>query len=171
LSCLDELGLTLALTRPHARAPSGERAQVTEPLHYGRNLSGISAWGPHGVCAPLLIEGAVNSEAFTLSVAQPLAPGLRPGTLALRDDVKFPYAPKASALREAAGARGEPLPASSPDFNPIEGCSAKLKAALRPFKARTQRTLSLALAQALALVTEADLRGWLEHWGYVSSLK
>jgi transposase len=168
---LDEFGINLAMTRTHARAPIGERAQVTEPFHYGSNLSVISALGLHGVCAPLLIEGAVNSEVFTLYVEQLLAPCLRPGNLVLLDNVKFHYAPKAIELIEAAGARVEHLPAYSPDFNPIEGCIAKLKAALRTFKARTQRKLTHALAKALALVTEADIRGWFEHCGYVSSLK
>ena len=41
----------------------------------------------------------------------------------------------------------------------------------RSFKARTQRKLTHALAKALTLVTETDIRGWFEHCGYVSSLK
>jgi transposase len=73
-------------------------------------------------------------------------------------------------LIEAAGARVVYLPAYSPDFNPIEGCLAKLKTTLRSLKARTKRKLTHALAKALALVTTADIRGWFEHCGYVSSL-
>jgi transposase len=168
---LDEFGLNLTLTRTHARAPSGERVQVTEPFHHGSNFSVISALGVQGVCAPLLIEGAVNSEVFTLYVEHLLVPCLRPGTLVLLDNVKFHYAPKAIELIEATGARVEHLPAYSPDFNPIEGCISKLKTALRTFKARTQRKLTHALAKALTLVTETDIRGWFEHCGYVSSLK
>jgi transposase len=168
---LDEFGITLTMTRTHARAPIGERVQVTEPFHHGGNLSVISALGVHGVCAPMLIEGAINSEVFTRYVEQFLVPCLRPGHRVLLDNVKFHYAPKALALMEAAGARVEHLPAYSPDFNPIEGCISKLKTALRTFKARTQRKLTHALAKALALVTEADIRGWFEHCGYISSLK
>ena len=168
---LDEFGINLTMTRTHARAPLGERVQVTEPFHHGTNLSVISALGLHGVCAPMTIEGAVNSEVFELYVKHLLVPCLRPGNLVLLDNVKFHYAPKAIELIEAAGASVLHIPAYSPDFNPIEGCISKLKTALRSFKARTKRTLTNALAKALASITKDDIRGWFEHCGYVFSLK
>jgi len=168
---LDEFGINLAMTRTHARAPLGERAQVTEPFHHGGNISVISALGVQGICAPLTIEGAVNSEVFALYVEHLLVPCLRPGHLVLLDNVKFHYAPKAIELIEAAGAEVVHIPAYSPDLNPIEEGIAKIKETLRSLKARTKRTLSNALAQALALVTEDDIRGWFEHCGYVFSLK
>jgi transposase len=159
------------MTRTHARAPLGERVNVTEPFHYGSNISVISAMGVHGVCAPMTIEGAVNSEIFELYVKHLLVPCLRPGNLVLLDNVKFHYSPKAIELMEAAGAGVLHIPAYSPDLNPIEECIAKIKESLRSFKARTKRKLSNALAKALALVTEDDIRGWFEHCGYVFSLK
>jgi transposase len=168
---LDEFGINLAMTRTHARAPLGERAQVTEPFHHGGNISVISALGVQGICAPMTIEGAVNSEVFALYVEHLLVPCLRPGHLVLLDNVKFHYAPKAIELIEAAGAEVVHIPAYSPDLNPIEEGIAKIKETLRSLKARTKRTLSNALAQALALVTEDDIRGWFEHCGYVFSLK
>jgi transposase len=159
------------MTRTHARAPRGERAHVTEPFHHGGNISVISALGRHGVCAPMTIEGAVNSEVFELYVEHLLVPCLSPGNIVLLDNVKFHYSPKAIELIEAAGARVLPIPPYSPDFNPIEGCIAKLKETLRSFKARTKRKLSSTLAKAIALVTESDIHGWFEHCGYVFSLK
>src|SRR5262245_21742184 len=110
-----------------------------------------------------MIEGAVNSEVFELYVKHLLVPSLRPGNIVLLDNVKFHYAPHALELIEAAGARVLRLPAYSPDFNPIEGCISKLKTTLRSFKARTKRNLTNALAKAIALVTEDDIRGWFEH--------
>jgi transposase len=168
---LDEFGLNLAMTRTHARAPLGQRVNVTEPFHHGPTISVISALGLPGVCAPMTIEGAVNSEVFALYVQHLLVPCLRPGHIVLLDNVQFHYTPKAIELIEAAGARVLHIPAYSPDFNPIEGCIAKLKTALRAFKARTKRKLTNALAKAIALVTEDDIRGWFEHCGYVFSLK
>jgi transposase len=159
------------MTRTHARAPRGERAHVTEPFHHGGNISVISALGVHGVCAPMMIEGAVNSEVFELYVKHLLVPCLRPGTIVLLDNVKFHYSPKAIEVIEAAGACVVHIPAYSPAFTPIESCIAKLKETLRSFKARTTRKLANALAKALALVTERDIRGWFEHCGYVFSLK
>ena len=167
---LDEFGINLTMTRTHARAPLGERAHVTEPFHHGRNISVISAVGLEGVCAPMMIEGAVNSEVFELYVKHLLVPCLRPGHLVVLDNVKFHYAPKAIELIEAAAAQVVYLPAYSPDFNPIEGCISKLKTALRSFKARTKRTLTTALAKALALISPDDIRGWFAHAGYVFSL-
>ena len=168
---LDEFGVNLAMTRTHARAPIGERAKVTEPFHHGSNISVISAMGVQGVCAPMTIEGAVNSEVFALYVEHLLVPCLSPGQLVVLDNVKFHYSPKAIELIEAAGAEVLHIPAYSPDLNPIEECISKIKETLRSLKARTKRKLSNALAKAIALVTEDDIRGWFEHCGYVFSLK
>lgn len=167
---LDEFGSNLTMTRTQARAPRGERVRVTEPFPHGTTISVISALGVDGGCAPLRSEGAVNSEVFVAYVQHLLVPCLRPGHLVGLDNVKFHSTPKALELIAAAGAQGLSLPAYSPDFNPIEGCISKLKAALRSFKARTKRTLTHALAKALALVTTADIHGWFAHCGYVSSL-
>ena len=159
------------MTRTHARAPLGERVKVTEPFHHGGNLSVISAMGLHGVCAPMTIAGAVNSEVFALYVEHLLVPCLSPGQIVLLDNVKFHYSPRAIELIEAAGASVWHIPAYSPDLNPIEECIAKLKETLRSLKARTTRKLYHALAKALALVTESDIHGWFKHCGYVFSLK
>ena len=167
---LDEFGTNLTMTRTHARVPLGARAYGTEPFHHGSNISVISALGLEGVCAPMLSEGAVNSEVFELYVPHLLVPCLRPGHLVVLDNVKFHSAPMALALLEAAGAQVLYLPAYSPAFNPIEACISKLKTALRSFTARTKRTLTHALAKALALITQEDIRGWFEHAGYVFSL-
>ena len=119
----------------------------------------------------MLIDGAINSEVFELYVEHLLVPCLRPGNLVLLDNVKFHSSPRALELIAEAGARVLHLPAYSPDFNPIEECISKLKTVLRALKARTKRTLTNALAKALAVVTVNDIRGWFEHCGYVFSLK
>lgn len=159
------------MTRTHARAPKGARARVTEVFNRGNNISVISALGLQGVLAPMAIEGAVNSEIFDSYVEHMLAPCLRPGNMVLLDNVKFHYSPRAIELMEAAGAKVVHIPAYSPDFNPIEECISKIKEALRSFKARTKRKLSNALAKAIAMVTESDIRGWFKHCGYVFSFK
>ncbi len=61
------------------------------------------------------------------------------------------------------------LPASSPDFSPIEEAFSKLKTVLRRTKARTREALEEAIAQALLMVTSQDAGGWFEHGGYLSS--
>ncbi len=165
----DEFASNIALTRPRARAPIGERADTLEPVNHGQNLSTIGALGLRGVCAPLMIAGAVNTEVFELYVEHMLVPVLRVGAIVLLDTVKFHYAARALSLIEAAGAKGLPIPAYSPDFNPIEQCISKIKETLRSLKARTKRKLYHALAKAIEKVTTDDILGWFKHCGYVFS--
>jgi transposase len=168
---LDEFGINLTMTRTYARAPRGQRAVVTEPCKQGPTFSVISALGVDGLCAPFLIEGALNSAVFTRSVEQLLVPCLHPGHQVWLDNVKFHSAPKAVAAIAATGARVCYLPTYSPDFNPLEAGISKIKEHLRTAKARTPRTLTTALAQALDSVTISDIRGWFTHCGYVFPLE
>ena len=168
---LDEVGINLTMTRTYARALRGQRVYVAEPFKQGPNFSVISALGMDGLCAPFLIEGAINSEVFTRYVEQLLVPYLRSGHQVWLDNVKFHYAPKAIAAIEATGARVCHLPTYSPDFNPVEAGISKIKERLRAAKARTPRTLTTALAQALDAVTTSDIRGWFTHCGYVFPLE
>lgn len=157
------------MTRTYARAPQGQRAVVIEPFKQGKNISVISAMGVQGLCAPFMIEGAINSEVFDRYVKQMLVPCLRPGQQVWMDNVKFHYSPTAIRLIEAMGARVCHLPTYSPDFNPLEAGISKIKERLRAAKARTTRTLTTALATALESVTKSDIRGWFTHCGYVLS--
>src|SRR2546430_3150468 len=86
------------MTRTHARAPIGQRAVVSEPFNPGSKLSVISALRLGGICAPMMIEGAFNSEIFDLYVEHMLLPGLRPGTIIVVDNIKFHYSARAIAL-------------------------------------------------------------------------
>jgi len=167
---IDEFASNIAMTRTRARAPKGFRAVVVEPFNRGQNISTIAALGRHGVCAPLMIEGAFNTEVFDLYVAQMLIPALRVGDIVILDNVKFHHSERAISLIEAAGARVLHLPAYSPDFNPIEECISKIKETLRSLKARTKRKLYNALAKAIEKVTTDDILGWFKHCGYTFSL-
>lgn len=167
---MDEFAINVAMTPTHARAPRGERAEVTEPFNYGTSISVISALSLRGVLAPMTIEGAVNSEVFSLYVEHFLAPELHTDDIVFLDNVKFHYTERAVSLIEATGARVEYLPAYSPDFDPIEECISKIKGILRKLKARTRRKLGNALRYAIEQVTRGDIRGWFRHCGYTYSL-
>jgi transposase len=168
---VDEFAIHTAMTRTHARAPRGQRAEVSEPFNYGQCTSVIGALSLRGVLAPMTIEGAVNREVFDLYVKHLLVPELRRGDIVFLDNVKFHYSQYAVSLIKAAGASVEYLPAYSPDFDPIEECISKLKAILRKLKARTKRKLGNALRHAIEQVTPKDIRGWFAHCGYTYSLK
>jgi len=159
------------MTRTRARAPVGARAAAVEPFRRGPNISVIGALRLESLHAPMMIEGAFNTEIFDLYVEQMLVPELRPHDIVVLDNVKFHHSERALELIEAAGASVLHLPAYSPDFNPIEECISKIKEVLRSRKARTKRKLYNALAKAIAKVTVDDIRGWFRHCGYVFSLK
>jgi transposase len=157
------------MTRARARSPKGLRAETVEPFNRGQNISTIAAMGLRGVCAPMSIEGAINTEVFDLYVEHMLVPVLQPGDMVLLDNVKFHYSGRAISLIKAAGAEVLHIPAYSPDFNPIEECISKIKETLRSLKARTERKLYNALAKAIKKITAQDILGWFKHCGYVFS--
>ena len=163
---MDEFSINVAMTRLRARSVRGTRAIVTEPFEKGVTVSVIAALALDGVSAPMTLEGAFDGASFALYVEHVLVPELRAGDIVIMDNVPFHKNERARALIEAAGAGVLPLPAYSPDLNPIEQCISKIKAALRGAKGRTVRRLIKALARAMQQITEADIRGWFRHCGY-----
>jgi transposase len=136
------------------------------PRNYGAHTSVIGAMGLRGLVAALTVEGAVDAEVFNADAERVLGPRLRRGDVVVLDNLG---AHRASRIEEVAEGRGACvlwLPPYSPDLSPIEQCWSKIKAYLRGAKARTEDELNKALAQAIGLVTKADIRGWFKHCGY-----
>lgn len=154
------------MTRTHARAPQGERAEVCEKYERGGKLSAISAMGLRGVFAPMVIKGSVDQCVFEHYVEFFLVPHLRPGDRVMLDNIRFHYSPRANSLIEAASASVTHFPAYSPDFNPIEEGISKIKALLRARKPETERALLKSLTFALEQISCSDIRGWFKHCGY-----
>lgn len=166
LRFIDETGMNLAMTRRYGRAAPGVRVVDRVPHNYGANLSLLGALSVAGVSAPLTVEGAVDTAVFRTYVAQVLGPTLKPGDIVVWDNLAVH---KVAGIAEAIAARGarlEPLPPYSPDFNPTEQCWAKLKTALRQAGARTRRRLDAALKRTLKTITPADAQAWFAHCGY-----
>ena len=164
---IDESGINLAMTRLYGRAPRGERVVGSAPQNYGPNVTLLGALSCPGREAVMVIEGATDSDVFRAYVHEVLCPTLREGDLVIADNLS---AHKAAGVQEtiaATGARLLYLPPYSPDLNPIEQCWSKIKAFLRAAKARTREALDMAVASALATVTESDARAWFAHSGYV----
>jgi len=167
LVSVDEAGTTCALTRLYARAPQGERAIGQVPRNHGTPTTLISALAPDGIQAALSLPGAVDKLAFRAFVQQVLAPTLRPGQVVATDNLSVHHDPVIQAAIEARDCLLIFLPAYSPDFAPIEQAFAKIKAYLRKVGARTQEALDRAIAEAIALITPADARGFFRHAGYL----
>ena len=73
---------------------------------------------------------------------------------------------KVEELIEARGADLVFLPSYSPDLNPIEEASSKIKHLVRKVGARTREALVEAMARALAALTTEDVAAWFAHAGY-----
>lgn len=166
LKWLDETGTQLNFTRTYGRALPGARVVEGVPTDYGSNYTLLATLGLAGVQAPWFLEGAVDGEAFRLYIKEVLAPVLEPGDILLMDNLRAHKVAGIVELIEARGARLEFLPPYSPDFNPIERCWSKIKTYLRKVKARTEAALLQAIKEALATITEADIRAWVEFCGY-----
>ena len=166
LKFIDETGMNLAMTRRYGRAAPGVRVVDRVPRNHGANLSLLAALGLAGLSAPMTVEGAVDTAVFRSYVDRVLGPTLRPGDIVVWDNLAVHKVAEIAAAIAARGARLEPLPPYSPEFNPIEHCWAKLKTALRQAGARTRRRLDAALKRALKTITPADAQAWFAHCGY-----
>ena len=164
---IDESGVNLSQTRAQAWAPRGER--IAEQIPGRRETySVIAALRSTGVFAPMVLPGAMNTDALLAWVEQVLAPKLRRGDIVIWDNVGFHNAPEVAGALKKRGVRIEFLPAYSPELNPIEEAWSKMKSILRAAKARVAEALIQALDDALSAISATDCSGWFEHAGYAT---
>jgi transposase len=163
---LDETGSHLGYTPTHAWAPRGQRAHATTPANRGENKTVVAALTLNGVGPILRFDGAMTTARFEGYIRFFLAPTLRAGQVVVADNLTAHHSPAVRAAIEARGARFLPLPAYSPDFNPIEETFSKVKQALRRARARTDDDLRAATWNAFATITPSDAAGWFTHCGY-----
>src|SRR5579863_8726057 len=167
LVVIDECGSNIALTPGYALAPRGQRAHGSVARNRGKNTTLLASLSLAGVGACMVIEGAVNAQAFEAYVEQILAPSLSPGQIVVLDNLSVHKGARVRELIEARGCERLFLPAYSPDYSPIEETFSKVKAFLRRVGARTREALQEAIAQALETVTAQDALGWFTHCGYM----
>ena len=169
LKFLDESGTHLGMTRLCARAAPGQRIVEATPGYSGPHYTVVATLGWKEVTAPWILEGAMDRVAFEAYVRSQLLPTLRRGDIVVMDNLSAHTGETIRQLIEARGARLEFLPPYSPDFNPIELCWSKVKAALRAAKARTLEALLEAVAKALRSISLTDIQNWFAHCGYTLS--
>ena len=164
---IDESGAKTNMTRLYGRGFNGGRVYDCVPHGHWSPTTMIAAVGTEGTRAPFVFEGAMDAEMFVAYVKHVLVPELKPGDIVVMDNLRSHKNAHAQELIEQAGAHVWFLPPYSPDFNPIEKMWSKIKAYLRKACARTQEKLYQAIADALATVTQSDIRGWFESCGYI----
>ena len=121
------------------------------------------------ITAPLVMDGAMNGEAFVQYVEQFLVPTLAPNDIVVMDNLPVHKVAGVSSAIESAGASVLYLPPYSPDLNPIEMVFAKLKALLRKASERTVDKLWDRIGKLLEAFTSQECQNYLTHQGYGSS--
>jgi len=166
---IDEMGINIDLARLYGRAAPGKRVVDSKPSSRGENLSVVGALGYDGMRATMSLPGAIDGDAYLVFIRDVLLPSLRVGEIVLMDNVPTHRMPVIERTINGAGARVIFLPPYSPDYSPIENCWSKIKTYLRGAAARTREALEVALSEALATITLADIDGWFTHCGYLYS--
>ena len=166
---LDESGAKTNMTRLRGRAKGGQRCVDDAPHGHWCTTTMISSIRLDGSTACMAIDGATSGEVFREYVRQVLVPTLRPGDIAVLDNLSAHKDREAIQLIESVGAVVRFLPPYSPDLNPIEKMWSKIKEFLRAAKARTLDTLIDAIAAALKTITAQDAKGWFASCGYMNT--
>lgn len=154
------------MTRLRGRSLKGDRCRTAVPHEHWKTTTFTGALRLTGMMAPMVLDGAMNGDAFRAYVEQVLTPTLSPGDVVIMDNLP---AHKAAGIREAieaAGAKLHYLPPYSPDSNPIENAFSKLKALLRARAERTIDALWDATGEIVALFTPSECANYFEACGY-----
>jgi transposase len=163
---IDETGASTKMARLRGRAPRGVRCRAAIPHGHWKTTTLVAALRREGMTAPMVIDGAMNGEAFRAYIRHLLAPSLGPGDIVVMDNLPAHKVGGVREMIEAAGARLLYLPPYSPDFNPIEQAFAKLKAFLRKAAARTLDALETAIAAALDAIVPDECANYFTASGY-----
>jgi len=163
---LDETGATTKMARLRGRSPRGERCRASVPHGHWKTTTLVAGLRLDGLTAPMVIDGAMNGDAFIAYAETLLAPSLKPGDIVIMDNLPAHKVAGARAAIEGASATLMFLPPYSPDFNPIEQAFAKLKALLRKAAARTVDALEAAIAAALDAFSSAECANYFANSGY-----
>jgi transposase len=166
---LDETWTTTSMVRTHGRAPRGERLVAAVPHGRWHTTTFLCGLRHDGLVAPLVLDGAINGQAFLAYVEQFLAPTLTPGDIVIADNLG---SHKVAGVREAIEARAASLlflPSYSPDLNPIELVFSKLKRLLRTAATRTVEALWQAIGRLLTNFNPSECANYLRHCGYPHS--
>ena len=153
---IDESGFDTKMARRFGRAARGAPCVGAVPHGHWRNNTFIAGLRCDRIDAPMLIEGAMDGEAFCAWVEQMLAPTLSAGDIVICDNLSVHKNAQARSAIEARGAELRLLPAYSPDLNPIEMVFAKIKTLVRSAAARCADTLCAAIAYAMQGIRQLD---------------
>lgn len=163
---IDETWATTNMARRYGRAPKGKRLVCAVPHGHWKTSTFLAALRCDAITAPCVIDGAMDGETFLAYVEQFLVPVLRPGDIVTMDNLPSHKVAGVRELIEGAGAFLIYLPPYSPDLNPIELVSSKLKSLLRKAAKRTVDDLWYQLGKSLRDFSPQQCRNFFRHAGY-----
>lgn len=163
---IDETGLNTKMDRLRGRCRRGERLRMAVPHGHWRTTTFVAGLRVGGIDAPMLIDGAMNGDAFLAYVRHVLVPALSPGDVVIMDNLGCHKSAAVRAAITAAGAELRLLPPYSPDLNPIEFAFSKLKARLRKAAGRTKDALWNAVTAALDAFSPDECGNMFTATGY-----
>jgi len=112
------------------------------------------------------IDAPTDGDVFLAYVQHQLVPRLKPGDIVVMDNLNAHKRPDVIVAIRAAGAQVLFLPPYSPEYNPIEKAWAKLKDTLRRLPTLSRDAFDDAVAFAMSLISQADVRAWTAFAGY-----
>ena len=165
---VDEMGTNVSLSPLYAWSRKGERAFGSAPRNWGKNVTLLASITREGLGPCPAVEGSTTREVFEAYLERVLAPTLRPGRVVVMDNLSAHKGGRVKQIIEGRGCELLYLPPYSPDLNPIEQASSKIKGLLRRAEARARESLIAAMGLALSAVSARDARGFFGHCGYGS---
>jgi transposase len=166
---IDESGFSTQMARRYGYAPRGQRLVSCLPWGHYKTTTLVGGLTAAGLIAPMLIDGAMNSDLFAAYIDQVLSKETRPGDLVILDNLP---AHETAAVRAAFARHGIAylyLPPYSPDLNPIENGFSKLKRLLADAAERTVKGLWEAIGRAIDQFTPTECRNYFRKAGYAAT--
>jgi transposase len=133
------------------------------PMGHWKTMTFIAGFRQTGIVAPMVINGAMNGEAFLAYIEQCLVSTLKRGDVVVIDNVPFHKAPGVQEAIEAGGATLRYLPPYSPDFNPIKMVFHPLKTFLRKAVERTIEGLQRCVRSYIRALDPSKCMAYFRH--------
>lgn len=154
------------MARLHGRCLRGERLVGSIPFGNWNTTTFVAGLRQNGMSAPMVIEGAMNGDAFLAYIEQCLVPTLRRGDIVIMDNLPVHKVSGVCDAIEAKGATLIYLPKYSPDLNPIEMAFSKLKSQLRKLAKRTLQSLHRGIGNFIPTLRPRECANYFRHAGY-----
>jgi transposase len=142
---------------------------ASAPLGDWKTTTFVAGLRHHQLTAPMVADGPMDGEMFLAWVEQFLCPTLKPGDIAILDNLSSHKVDGVKQALAAAGATALYLPPYSPDLNPIEKFFAKLKTLLRKAAKRSTEDLWKEIGALLDTISPTECANYFASSGYVST--